>query len=214
MASLYKPSKERMVIEGVYETGIKGLWYWERKQFDDERGFFAEVAYPDKIEQLIDKPFVVKQVNHSRSLNRVVRGMHAENWKKLVTVIRGMAFCALADVRPESETFGKTVCFKLGFGEEALSGSLLIEEGIANSFCVLDGPVDYIYFVDRLYSDRDLKGDVAISLFDPDLNIDWPLEKEEMILSERDKQSVTLRKRFPDKFEGENKESEHNELAD
>lgn len=198
MASLYQPLKEQEVMEGVFETGIKGLWYIERKQFDDERGFFAEIAYVDKIEKLIGQSLVIKQVNYSRSLDKVVRGMHAEGWKKLITVTCGLAFCALADIRPESKSFGKVVSFKLGEG--GLNGSLFVEEGIANSFCVIKGPVDYVYCVDRKYSARDPKGDVAISLFDPDLKIDWPLKKEEMILSERDKNSVSLRQRFPDKF--------------
>lgn len=198
MADLYQPLKELEVQAGVFKTGIKGLWYIERKQFDDERGFFAEIAYVDKIEKLIGQPLMIKQVNYSRSLDRVVRGMHAEEWKKLITVTCGLAFCALADIRPNSASFGKVVSFKLGEG--GLAGSLFVEEGIANSFCVIKGPVDYVYCVDRQYSARDPKGDAAISLFDPDLNIDWPLKKEEMILSERDKNSVMLRQRFPDKF--------------
>ena len=135
--------------------------------------------------------------------------MHAEDWKKIITVINGLAFCALADVRPESATFGQVVNFRLGFGEGGLTGSLLVEEEIANSFCVLKGPVDYVYCVDRLYSERDPKGDVAISLFDPDLKIEWPIKREAMILSERDKNSISLRQRFPEKFKGDNKQNQH-----
>lgn len=201
MAKLFVPEKKLEVATGVFETEIKGLWYLERKQFDDERGFFAEVAHSYIIERLIGQPFKIAQVNHSRSKQNVVRGMHAEDWKKLITTTSGVAFCALADVRPDSETFKKVVCFRLGLnGRDILTGSLFVEEGIANSFCVLQGPVDYIYCVDRLYSERDPKGDVAISLFDPDLKIDWPIPKEQMILSERDKQAVTLRQKFPDRW--------------
>jgi len=198
MNQLYKPEENLKAIEGVFKTEIKGLWYIARKQFEDERGFFAEVAHINKLEELTGKPIGVKQINYSRSLTNVVRGMHAEDWKKLIMVTNGLAFCALADIRPESETFGKVVSFELG--EAGLNGSLFVEEGIANSFCVVKGPVDYIYFVDRLYTERDPKGDVAISLFDPDLKIEWPLPKEEMILSERDKKAVSLRDRFPAKF--------------
>lgn len=200
MNQIYQPDKGLAVGDGVYKTGINGLWYLERKSFSDERGFFAEVAHIYKLEKLISKPFIIKQVNHSRSVERVVRGMHAEGWQKLITVANGMAFCALADVRPDSADFGKVIGFNLGFGPEALAGSLFVAEGIANSFCVVSGTVDYFYAVDRLYSERDPAGDVAISLFDPDLKIDWPLKEEEMILSERDKNSVSLRQRFPAKF--------------
>jgi len=198
------------VIEDIFATGIKGLWYLERKSFADKRGFFAEIAYTDKIGEASGRPFVIKQVNHSRSTKHVVRGLHAEDWRKLITVTAGAAFCALADVRPGSATFAKTVCFNLGIDDGGLKGSLFVEEGIANSFCVVSGSVDYFYCVDRLYKERDPKGDVAISLFDPDLKINWPIKKEEMILSKRDKNSVTLRQRFPEKFKGEDKKNQHN----
>jgi len=200
MQKLYLPTDELKVEENVYETGINGLWYIERRQFQDERGFFAEVAHKQVIDKLLGKEFVIKQVNHSRSMDNVVRGMHAEDWKKLITITNGVSFCALADVRPESETFTKVVTFKLGYGEGALHGALMVAEGIANSICVLKGPVDYIYCVDRLYEERDPGGDVAISIFDADLKIDWPLEKSQMIISERDKKAVTLREKYPDKF--------------
>ena len=198
---LYEPKKDLEVVEGVFETGIKGLWYVERRQFDDERGFFAEAGHTHKLEEVSGEEFKVKQINHSRSEDRVVRGMHAEDWRKLIFVTTGVSFSALADVRPESETFGEVVNFKLGFGDDALKGGLFITPGIANSVCVLKGPVEYVYLVDRLYKDRDPKGDVAVSLFDEDLKISWPLKREEMIISDRDKQAVTLREKFPDKFE-------------
>ena len=184
------------MAEGIFKTDIDGLWYVERRQFEDERGFFAEVGHTHKLEEVSGEEFVVKQVNHSKSREKVVRGMHAEDWKKLIFVTYGVSFSALADVRPDSKTFKKVVCFKLGLGEGALKGGLFILPGVANSVCVLKGPVEYVYLVDRLYKDRDPKGDVAISLFDPELAIDWPLKKEEMIISDRDKQAVTLKERF------------------
>ena len=205
MTKLYQPDQKLAVLPGIFLTGIKGLWYLERKSFADERGFFAEIAYMDKIGKVSGRPFVIKQVNHSRSSQHVVRGMHAEDWRKLITVTSGAAFCALADVRPDSATFSQTVCFNLGIDDGGLRGSLFVEEGVANSFCVVSGAVDYFYCVDRLYTERNLQGDVAISLFDPDLNIKWPLAREQMILSKRDKNSVTLRERFPEKFKGNNK---------
>jgi dTDP-4-dehydrorhamnose 3,5-epimerase-like enzyme len=74
-----------------------------------------------------------------------------------------------------------------------LSGCLFIDRGIANSVCVIDGPLDYIYCVDALYQDRDRADDVAISLFDPQLQIDWPLAKADMIISKRDSHARNLK---------------------
>lgn len=197
---LYQPTASLELGNGVFKTKIDGLYFLAYNFNADERGFFAEVGHAHKIEAVTGKPFKVAQINHSRSNLNVVRGMHAEGWNKLTTVINGLAFSALADVRPESKTFGLVETFEFGPENGGLKGSLYISQGIANSVCVLKAPVDYIYCVDKLYQDRDPLGDKAISLFDPDLKIDWPIKKEQMIISERDKNAVTLRQKFPQKF--------------
>lgn len=197
---LYLPQPALEIQAGVFKTKIDGLYYLSYNFAADERGFFAEVGHTHKIEAVTGRPFKIVQVNHSRSQANVVRGMHAEGWNKLVTVINGLTFSALADVRPESATFAAVEVFELGPDNGGLKGSLYISSGIANSVCVVKAPVDYIYCVDKLYADRDKAGDQAVSLFDPDLNIPWPLPRDKMVLSERDKNAVFLRQKFPDKF--------------
>lgn len=197
---LYQPSEEKKVGEYIYKTGFDKVFYIERPTFEDERGFFMEMANISNLEEVTGKEFVVKQVNHSRSKKNVIRGMHAEGWNKLVRVMSGKVFIALADVDPRSDGFSQVEYFKLGWGEGYLPGSLYVEQGIANSMCVVEGPSDYIYLVDRLYEERDPKGDVAVSVFDDHLGIEWPVEKDEIILSERDKKAVNLKELFADKF--------------
>ena len=197
---MYQPSPALAIKPGVFKTRIEGLYYLTYNFSADERGFFAEVGHTHKIEAITGKPFKIAQINHSRSGANVVRGLHAEGWNKLTTVINGLAFSALADVRPDSATFGQVETFEFGPDSGGLKGSLFISMGIANSVCVLKAPVDYIYCVDKLYQDRDVKGDQSISLFDPDLKIAWPIKREQMIISARDKNAVTLRQKFPDKF--------------
>jgi len=197
---MFKPSPALEIQPGVFKTKIDGLYFLAYNFAADERGFFAEVGHTHKIETVTGQPFKIAQINHSRSLLNVVRGMHAEGWNKLVTVINGFAFSALADVRPDSPTFGVVETFELGPDNGGLKGSLYISQGIANSVCVLKPPVDYLYCVDKLYQERDKSGDQAISLFDPDLSIAWPIEKAKIIISERDKNAVFLRQKFPDKF--------------
>ena len=200
MMRLYQPAVALEIKDGVFKTKIEGLYYLSYTFSADERGFFAEVGHAHKIEAVAGQPFKIAQVNHSRSNLNVVRGLHAEGWNKLTTVINGLAFSALADVRPESPTFGQVEAFELGPDNGGLKGLLYISQGIANSVCVLKAPVDYIYCVDKLYQDRDKAGDQAISLFDPDLNIAWPIKREQMIISTRDKDAVMLRQKFPQKF--------------
>jgi len=193
---MYQPASSLEIQKGIYKTAIEGLLYIKRDLYEDERGFFSEICRVPEIEAVTGSPFVVKQVNHARSEQHVVRGIHAEGWNKLVSVISGRCFCAIADVRRDSSTFRQVETVVLGFGQDAIHGSLYLPSGVGNSFAVLDGPLEYVYVVDRLYADRDTAGDLAISLFDPDLHIAWPIAKEEMILSERDKNCVTLKEKF------------------
>lgn len=196
----YQPSKNLEIKDGVYKTKIDGLYYLAHNFFPDDRGFFAEIGHTYKIEDIIGTPFKIAQINHSRSHDNVIRGMHAEGWNKLINVTNGLSFNALADVRPDSKTFTQVETFLLGVGEPALPGSLFITQGIANSVCSIKGPVDFVYCVDKLYKDRDKADDQAISIFDKDLNINWPIPKNKIILSDRDKKAVTLREKFPEKF--------------
>lgn len=192
-AQYYKPDSSLQVSDNFYQTSIQGLWYFKALKHNDERGFFSEIVKIPELEQVIGRPFNVQQVNHARSQENVVRGMHAEGWNKLVTVTSGLIFSAIADIRPSSETYRQTEYFKLGYEHNLEYGNgLFISQGLANSAAVLKGPASYIYLVDKLYKDREAQDDRSISVFDPDLNINWPLKPNEMILSERDRQAIDL----------------------
>lgn len=197
----FRTQNSSQIADRVYKTKIKGLYYIDTTVYRDDRGFFVEIGNIPLIEDQAAQNFSVKQLNQSCSKTKVVRGFHAEDWNKLITVASGIALCVLADVRPNSETFLQTESFLMSKQEgDYLSGNLFIPAGLGNSLCVIEGPVNYIYAVDKLYSQRDPKGDQAISLFDPDLNVNWPFAKEEMIISERDQLSKNLRELYPENF--------------
>jgi dTDP-4-dehydrorhamnose 3,5-epimerase len=173
----------------IFLTEIEGLLYVERPTFADERGFFREIGTIPHIEQITGIEFSVQQVNHSCSGPRVLRGIHAEGWNKLVTAITGTGFCALVDLRPDSSTFLSIQIIILKGGK----GSLFIPQGVGNSLCVISSDdFNYVYAVDRLYSQRDPKDDRAVNAFDDQLNIPWPYLQDELILSERDRKSLSL----------------------
>lgn len=196
----YRPTPGLDLGNGIYKTKIDGLYYIEHQVHEDARGFYTELSRIPEINSVIGFNFIVQQVNQAHSVTNVLRGFHAEGWNKLITITAGKAVSVLVDLRPTSRTFLKQQRFSLGFGADALSGSLFISSGIANSVCVVEGPVDYLYCVDRLYKDRDESGDKAISLFDPDLAVRWPIPKNKMIISERDSQAISLREMFPENF--------------
>lgn len=182
--------------ESVVETPITGLYFLPYQAHPDQRGFYAELYRLPELNQQLTEPFQVKQQNLSFSHTKVIRGIHAENWQKLLTVLTGTVFCAFVDFRQDSSTFGQILTVTCG--ENGLRGSFYLPAGIGNSFCVLDGPANYLYAVDQLYAERDTTGDIAVNLFDPDLNIPWPIDQTEMILSDRDQAAISFATKFKD----------------
>lgn len=177
----------------IETTSIPGLLILKRPIFSDERGFFRELFHQDELEEASGMKFEGIQMNHSRSKQGVIRGVHAEKWNKIVYPVSGEAFIAIADLRPDSSTFGKVEVFNVN--DENRIG-FFIPIGLANSICVTgDKPVDYIYLVDAYWDGSDTR---AIAWDDPDLNIDWPIKNP--IISERDKNNPNLRDLFPEKF--------------
>jgi len=177
----------------IKQTSLSGLLKLDRSTFKDGRGFFREVFHLDELEQALGFEFKPVQLNHSYSLPRVIRALHAEKWNKLVYPVNGEMFAAVADIRPDSPTFGKFETFTFS-GDDRYA--LFIPEGFANSICVSgEKPVDYIYLVDKYYDGLDTS---AIAWDDPDLAINWPIENPN--ISDRDKNNPKLRDLFPEKF--------------
>lgn len=177
----------------IKTTTIPGLLILERPLFSDERGFFRELFHKDELEKIIGFKFDGVQMNHSHSLPGVIRGIHAEEWNKIIYPVCGQVFIAIVDIRPDSPTFAKVETFNVGDDNRI---GLFIPNGLANSLCVIgDKAVDYIYLVDAYWDGTDTR---AIAWNDPDLNINWPIANP--IISERDKQNLRLRDLFPEKF--------------
>lgn len=196
----FDPTQAKAANDIFLATPFEGMYYLPLTAHEDERGFFAEMGRVAEIEELVGHSFPIAQLNLSYSESNVIRGFHAEGWNKLTSVTQGVALCAWADIRPNSKTFGQVLTLRLGRGKDANFGSMYIPQGIANSFLVLEGPMLYSYAVDRLYQDRDQSDDAAISLFDPDLGVNWPIERDKMIISQRDLNTISLRDKHPQKF--------------
>lgn len=196
----YTPNKDLEIAENIFKTKIEGLFYFKYRKFLDERGFFSQVLEPERIRAAgINPDFTIKQVNLSVSKSKIARGIHTEGWNKLITVIQGHAFCALSDVRPDSPTYKNVEYFDfIADPQNEWGEGLYISKKIGNSVCAVEGPMHYLYGVDMLYHERNKADDLAVSIFDPDLNIQWPFPKEELIISQRDIDSVTLRELYPE----------------
>lgn len=176
----------------VEATSIAGLLVVRQPTHGDERGFFRQTYVASELAAAVGHRPDFVQGNHARSEPGVLRGFHAEPWDKLVYVARGRVLAVIADIRPESPTFGTAAAFELGDGTDRVR--LFVSEGLGNSYCVLgDGPADYLYDVTSEWSPGVDKR--AVAWDDPTLDVDWPVA--DPTLSEEDRAAPTLRDRFP-----------------
>jgi dTDP-4-dehydrorhamnose 3,5-epimerase len=158
---------------------IPGIYFIERPTFGDDRGFFREYLRLNDLETAVGRPIKLVQANHSRSVQRVLRGVHVATYDKLIYIVSGIVQMALIDLRPESPTFKKQEYFEAG---ENSRRTVFIPAGIGNSFYTVSLQVDYIYFVGEYY---DPTKELTIRWNDPDLNIPWT--DREPIVSVRDR---------------------------
>jgi dTDP-4-dehydrorhamnose 3,5-epimerase len=171
---------------------IDGLFIIERPTFEDPRGFFRESFRLDELEDARGCEVRFVQENHSRSRRGALRGLHSEDWEKLVYVSRGEVFTAVADIRPQSPTFGVVETFFLG---ETSRLKLFLPRAVGHGFCVLSEEADYIYQVTKYWDGAATPG---VAWDDPDLAVPWPIA--DPIVSEKDQSNPRMRELFPGRY--------------
>lgn len=174
----------------IIKTEIEDVVLLKPRIFEDARGYFFETYSKrvfDKLVRIID--FV--QDNESKSSYGVLRGLHYQKWpfsqSKLVRVMKGCVLDVAVDIRKGSPTYGKYVAAELT-GENRLQ--FYIPRGFAHGFAVLSDEVIFQYKCDEFYHPESEGG---IAWDDPDLNIDWKLPVDKIILSEKDKHHPLLK---------------------
>ncbi len=167
----------------VIETGIQGLVLVLPRIFSDARGSFFESFSQREFDENVAKVTFV-QDNQSFSKYGVVRGLHFQRepfaQSKLVRVVSGRVLDVVVDLRKDSQSFGKVFSVELS-DENHLQ--LFIPKGFAHGFSVLSPEAIFQYKCDEYYA-PDSEGGIAWD--DPDLNIDWGLPVEDIIVSSKD----------------------------
>jgi dTDP-4-dehydrorhamnose 3,5-epimerase len=171
-------------------TNIEGLIIIEPKVFCDSRGYFFETFHKETFNSKIGETNFI-QDNESKSTRGVLRGLHFQRppfaQAKLVRVIEGEVLDVAVDLRKNSKTYGQHLTLHLT-GEN--KKQLFIPRGFAHGFIVLSESVIFSYKVDNIYSPEH---DAGILFNDEDLNIDWIMENESIILSEKDKNLIRFK---------------------
>ena len=174
----------------VVETNIEGVIIIEPRIFKDDRGYFFESFSQREFEEKVCKTTFV-QDNESKSGYGVLRGLHFQKppfaQSKLVRVIKGAVLDVAVDIRKGSPTFGQYVSVELTSDNHR---QFFIPRGFAHGFSVLSEEVIFQYKCDNFYSPQ---SEGAIAWNDPDLNIDWRIPVEEVILSEKDSKHPKLK---------------------
>lgn len=166
------------------ETKLKGCFILEPRIFEDSRGYFFESFNQNIFNKLVGVDVNFIQDNESFSKRGTLRGLHFQKGKyaqaKLVRVIKGCVLDIAADIRKDSVTFGDYVAVELS---EDNKRQLYIPRGFAHGFIVLSDTAIFSYKCDNFYN-KEAEGGIIYN--DELLRIDWKLNKEEFIISEKD----------------------------
>lgn len=165
------------------KTKISDLIIIEPTAFGDARGYFLESYNKKKFEKIIGKTSFV-QDNESKSSRGVLRGLHFQkppfDQAKLVRCVQGRVLDVAVDVRKGSITYLEYVKVELS---EENKRQLFIPRGFAHGFIVLSESAVFAYKVDNVYAP---KYDAGIKWNDKELNIDWGINPNQVLVSEKD----------------------------
>lgn len=154
------------------------------KRFGDVRGVFHEGWQKERYEAAgFSFDFVQDNMSFSKQAG-TIRGLHFQRppfaQSKLVMVPHGRIFDVAVDLREGSSTFGKWVSAELSSEN---GHQLLIPQGFAHGFCTLEPDTTILYKVDAYYSPNHEGG---ILWSDPSINIRWPINTDDPVLSVKD----------------------------
>ena len=166
------------------DTPMEGLKLFEPKVWSDDRGYFFEAYNSNEFAGAgITCEFV--QDNQARSSFGVLRGLHYQvppyAQAKLVRVLEGEVLDVVVDLRPDSVTYGQHYSTLLS---EKNKRQLFIPRGFAHGYVVLSKTAEFFYKCDNFYH-KESEG--ALLWSDPQLGIDWKINPEDAILSDKDK---------------------------
>lgn len=175
----------------VIKTPLEGLLILEPRIFNDDRGYFFESfnANTFKTATGLDIDFV--QDNQARSTINVLRGLHYQNaphaQTKLIRALEGAIWDVVVDLRKGSATYGRWYGVELSAENKR---QFLVPRGFAHGYSVLTETAEVFYKCDDFYSKEDEGG---LYYADPELQIDWRINLEDAIVSEKDKVQPALK---------------------
>ena len=167
----------------IETTPIKDLLIINPSVYNDERGYFYE-SYNQRF--LRDKGIYTNfvQDNQSYSTKNVLRGLHFQTiapQAKLVRCVVGEVYDVVVDLRKSSETYKQWFGIKLSDENKKM---MFVPKGFAHGFVTLSDYAIFQYKCDELYMPTT---DAGVNFKDEELSIDWLVDINELIISEKDR---------------------------
>jgi dTDP-4-dehydrorhamnose 3,5-epimerase len=176
----------------ILETDFRGVFLIKPKIFNDNRGYFFESFRLDLVEKVLERKIIFCQENQSFSKKGVIKGLHYQlppfSQSKLVRVIEGSVIDVIVDIRRGSPTFGKYITVELS-SENQLQ--VFIPKGFAHGYITNSEYSIVNYKVDQYYNKIYEK---TITYDDSQIDIDWKIKNKEIILSDKDRNNLSLEK--------------------
>jgi dTDP-4-dehydrorhamnose 3,5-epimerase len=177
------------------ETTLKGCFILEPTVIPDGRGYFMESFNKQKFANLIGREVDFVQDNQSFSTRGVIRGLHYQCGEhaqaKLVRVLHGEVLDVAVDLRQNSPTYGKVETVLLSAENQK---QFFVPRGFAHGFVVLSETAVFFYKCDNYYN-KSSEGGVYFN--DPELEINWQIPHNELIISEKDQNLPPLKDALP-----------------
>lgn len=174
----------------ITALAVPDAWVCTPTIHGDDRGAFLEWFRADLLAEATGRGFAVVQANHSVSERGVVRGVHFADTppgqSKVVYCTQGEALDVVVDLRVGSPTFGMTDSVLLNESERRV---VVIGEGLGHAFCALTDRTSLVYLVSTAYHPE---AEHTVSPLDPDLALTWPVSRDAITLSARDRAAPSL----------------------
>ncbi len=175
----------------ITETKLKGCFIIEPTVFMDSRGYVFESFNQRNFEKTLGISVRFVQDNQSFSKKGVIRALHYQKGEyaqaKLVRVLHGSVLDVVVDLRKESPTYKHHLSIELSAENKK---QLFIPKGFAHGFLTLSENAEFFYKCDHFYNKA---AEGGILYCDPELNINWGIASEDIILSEKDKKLSLLK---------------------
>ena len=167
----------------VSKTNLDGVLIFTPQLFHDDRGYLFESYREDFFNKHLPNIKFVQE-NQSFSKYGVLRGMHYQNepysQSKLIRVLDGKIQDVIVDLRKQSKTYKQYISIILSSENQK---QIFIPKGFAHGFLTLSKRAVINYKMDEYYNPEYNSG---INYNDEKIGIQWKIDKEKIILSDKD----------------------------